>query len=159
VTDIDMDAIRERAAEAYWRAGEDQMGFTDQTWGDLLEESREQYRWAVDQITPIVTAELINERDTYGAVVARLAVITGDSSLSPAQKSAQARALSLGGGMTVAAEVIRADLAHVTRICVVDSEHGRAFERYNFYLNGVELHLQDDGRTLKILPRKEEADN
>ncbi|WP_336670701.1 hypothetical protein [Tsukamurella sp. USMM236] len=45
------------------------------------------------------------------------------------------------------------DLSKVTRITVVDSEYGRVFERYNLYRDGVELHLQDDGRTLKVFPR------
>jgi hypothetical protein len=40
----------------------------------------------------------------------------------------------------------------VTRITVVD-ENGRAFEQWGF--PGVELHLQDDGRTLKIFPISE----
>jgi hypothetical protein len=39
----------------------------------------------------------------------------------------------------------------VTRITVVLPD-GIGFERYNAYPNGVELHLQDDGRTLKIFP-------
>lgn len=39
----------------------------------------------------------------------------------------------------------------VTRITVVTDE-GRVFEKYGAYANGVELHLQDDGRTLKVLP-------
>ena len=40
----------------------------------------------------------------------------------------------------------------VTRITVVSDEHGRAFERYDMYKNGVDILLQDDGRTLKIFP-------
>jgi hypothetical protein len=47
----------------------------------------------------------------------------------------------------------RSSFPNVTRITVVDSEYGRVFERYNLYRNGIELHLQDDGRTLKIFPR------
>lgn len=42
----------------------------------------------------------------------------------------------------------------VTRITVVTDE-GREFEKYNAYNNGVYLKLQDDGRTLKIFPRKD----
>ena len=42
----------------------------------------------------------------------------------------------------------------VTRITLV-SNNGVEFEKYNLYEHGVELHLQDDGRTLKIFPRKE----
>lgn len=42
----------------------------------------------------------------------------------------------------------------VTRITVVmDNPDGLVFERYNAYKGGVELHLQDDGRTLKIFPK------
>jgi hypothetical protein len=42
----------------------------------------------------------------------------------------------------------------VTRVTVVGPE-GAVFERYNLYPHGVELHLQDDGRTLKLFPRAE----
>ena len=48
-------------------------------------------------------------------------------------------------------------LDKVTRITVV-SDKGREFEAYDLYDNGVELHLQDDGKTLKIFPRKETRD-
>lgn len=44
-------------------------------------------------------------------------------------------------------------LQDVTRITVV-SEEGVEFEKYNLYEDGVEIHLQDDGRTLKIFPRR-----
>lgn len=44
------------------------------------------------------------------------------------------------------------NLPDVTRITVV-SDAGREFEKYDLYENGVEIHLQDDGRTLKIFPR------
>lgn len=40
----------------------------------------------------------------------------------------------------------------VTRVTVVAEGGGRAFEEYDLYKNGVELHLQDDGRTLKLFP-------
>lgn len=40
----------------------------------------------------------------------------------------------------------------VSRITVV-SDKGVEFEKYNLYENGVEIHLQDEGRTLKIFPR------
>lgn len=39
----------------------------------------------------------------------------------------------------------------VTRITVVTDE-GRVFEKYDAYTGGVYLSLQDEGRTLKILP-------
>lgn len=42
-------------------------------------------------------------------------------------------------------------LDDVTRITVVGPDGGRAHEAYGYA--GVELHLQDDGRTLKVLPR------
>lgn len=43
----------------------------------------------------------------------------------------------------------------VTRITVVSESYERTFEGYDLYSNGVEIHLQDDGRTLKIFPRKD----
>lgn len=48
------------------------------------------------------------------------------------------------------------DLSKVTRITVVSDEK-REFEKFNLYKQGVELSLQDDGRTLKILPQKVEV--
>lgn len=42
----------------------------------------------------------------------------------------------------------------VTRVTVV-SDKGVEFERYNLFGSGIEIHLQDDGRTLKIFPRSE----
>lgn len=45
------------------------------------------------------------------------------------------------------------NLPDVSRITVV-SDAGREFEKYDLYENGVEVHLQDDGRTLKIFPRR-----
>lgn len=44
------------------------------------------------------------------------------------------------------------DLRKITRITVVTDE-GRVFEKYDAYENGVVLSIQDDDRTLKILPR------
>lgn len=43
------------------------------------------------------------------------------------------------------------EFSDVTRITVVLPE-GLGFEKYDAYPNGVELHLQDDGRTLKLFP-------
>jgi hypothetical protein len=60
----------------------------------------------------------------------------------------------LGDYFPSSAEPASPDYSKVTRICVVDEESGIAFERYGFYRNGVELHLQDEGRTLKVFPRK-----
>lgn len=45
-------------------------------------------------------------------------------------------------------------LPEVTRITVVTDE-GRAFERYDAFEGGVEVHLQDGGRTLKIFPKRD----
>lgn len=45
----------------------------------------------------------------------------------------------------------------VTRVTVVTNE-GIAFERCNLYEHGVEIHLQDDGRTLKIFPLRGDDD-
>lgn len=42
----------------------------------------------------------------------------------------------------------------VTRITVV-TDKGRVFEQYDAFTSGVELHLQDDGKTLKIFPIQE----
>jgi hypothetical protein len=44
----------------------------------------------------------------------------------------------------------------VSRVTVV-SDEGLEYEAYGLYLDGVELHLQDNGRTLKIFPRREES--
>ncbi|WP_109209148.1 MULTISPECIES: hypothetical protein [Microbacterium] len=45
-------------------------------------------------------------------------------------------------------------LENISRITVVTSK-GKAFEKYNLFSDGVELHLQDEGRTLKVFPRRE----
>lgn len=44
-------------------------------------------------------------------------------------------------------------LPNVTRVTVV-TENGVEYEKYQAYEGGVEIHLQDDGRTLKIFPKK-----
>lgn len=44
------------------------------------------------------------------------------------------------------------DTSQVTRVTIV-SDEGIEFERYDLYKHGVELHLQDDGRTLKVFPK------
>jgi hypothetical protein len=43
------------------------------------------------------------------------------------------------------------EFADVTRVTVVLPD-GVALDRYGAYAGGVELHLQDDGRTLKLFP-------
>lgn len=48
-------------------------------------------------------------------------------------------------------------LKDVTRITVVGPD-GAVFERYNLFEDGVVLHLQDDGRTLKVFPRVAEEE-
>lgn len=45
------------------------------------------------------------------------------------------------------------DLSRVTRITVV-GDNGIVFEDYALYEDGAELLLQDDGRTLKIVPQE-----
>lgn len=45
------------------------------------------------------------------------------------------------------------EFENVTRLCVVSGDEVE-FDAYNMYPNGVEIHLQDDGRTLKIFPRQ-----
>lgn len=54
--------------------------------------------------------------------------------------------------MTNAGKV--AEFHNVSRITLVDDKTGRVFERFGMYENGVEIHLQDDGRTLKIFPKQ-----
>lgn len=49
-------------------------------------------------------------------------------------------------------------LKDVARITVVDDKRGIVFERYDLFKNGVVLHLQDDGRTLKVFPRPVEEE-
>ena len=45
----------------------------------------------------------------------------------------------------------RIDFTGVTRVVVVDNEGGRAYDKNIF--EGVEIHIQDDGKTLKIFPK------
>ena len=42
----------------------------------------------------------------------------------------------------------------VTRVTVVGPD-GVEFEKYNLFKGGVDLFIQDDGRTLKIFPKLE----
>ena len=44
----------------------------------------------------------------------------------------------------------------VTRVTVVTNE-GLELDHYDAYQGGVDIHLQDDGRTLKIFPKGERA--
>lgn len=41
----------------------------------------------------------------------------------------------------------------VTRVTIVGPD-GIAFERFGLYPDGCEIHLQDNGRTLKVFPRQ-----
>ena len=46
----------------------------------------------------------------------------------------------------------------VTRVTVV-ADDGSVFERYRIWKGGVEIHLQDDGRTMKLFPLAEEPED
>jgi hypothetical protein len=43
----------------------------------------------------------------------------------------------------------------VTRITLV-GKNGLVYEDYNLFKGGAEVHLQDDGRTLKVFPMRED---
>jgi hypothetical protein len=45
----------------------------------------------------------------------------------------------------------RDTFSKVTRVAVIGTD-GLAFERYGIYEGGAELHIQDEGRTLKVFP-------
>lgn len=64
------------------------------------------------------------------------------------------------GGRVIQVEVdggsVMFDLSKVTRITVVSDVGGVEFENYRLWSNGVELLLQDDDRTLKVVPRGSE---
>lgn len=51
-------------------------------------------------------------------------------------------------------DTIREGLENITRITFVTTD-GIAFEGYRAYECGVELSIQDEGRTLKVFPRTE----
>ena len=48
-------------------------------------------------------------------------------------------------------------LPAVTRVTIVDERYTRAFEQYDLFEGGVELHIQDGGRTLKVVPLRSEG--
>lgn len=48
-------------------------------------------------------------------------------------------------------------LPKVTRLTVV-REDGTYFEKYDMYRSGVDIYMQDEGRTLKIFPRSTEEE-
>lgn len=51
-----------------------------------------------------------------------------------------------------------AEFADVTRITIVPGvKDSVVYERWEYWEDGVEIHLQDDGRTLKIFPRSANA--
>ena len=49
-----------------------------------------------------------------------------------------------------------AEFKDVTRVTLV-GKNGLAYEDYNLFKGGCEVHLQDDGRTLKVFPLQEEG--
>lgn len=51
-------------------------------------------------------------------------------------------------------DLIRDGLENVTRITIV-TDKGNVFEDYKAYESGVELSIQDEGRTLKVFRRTE----
>lgn len=55
-------------------------------------------------------------------------------------------------------DLIRDGLENITRITIVTDE-GNVFEDYKAYGAGVELSIQDEGRTLKVFARTEGIDD
>lgn len=55
-------------------------------------------------------------------------------------------------------DLIRDGLESITRITIVTDE-GNVFEDYKAYVAGVELSIQDEGRTLKVFARTEGIDD
>lgn len=51
-------------------------------------------------------------------------------------------------------DLIRDGLENVTRITIV-TDKGNVLEDYKAYESGVELSIQDEGRTLKVFRRTE----
>jgi hypothetical protein len=49
-----------------------------------------------------------------------------------------------------------AEFPDVTRITVV-GKNGIALEDYKLFKHGAEVHLQDDGRTLKVFPLRKDT--
>lgn len=47
-------------------------------------------------------------------------------------------------------------LPAVTRYTIVSDNYGREHERYDAY-DGVEVHIQDEGRTIKVFPLRNEG--
>lgn len=50
---------------------------------------------------------------------------------------------------------------NATRVTVVGDgvPGGRIFEQYGIWKNGAEIHIQDDGRTIKIFPKAKDEDD
>jgi hypothetical protein len=48
------------------------------------------------------------------------------------------------------------ELPKVTRITIV-GENGTLFEQYEAFTEGVEIHLQDGGHTMKVFPLQKDA--
>lgn len=55
-------------------------------------------------------------------------------------------------------DLIRDGLENITRITIV-TDKGNVFEDYKAYEAGVELSIQDEGRTLKVFARTEGIDD
>lgn len=49
-----------------------------------------------------------------------------------------------------------AEFPNVTRVTLV-GKNGLAYEDYNLFKGGAEIHIQDDGRTLKVFPLTQEG--
>lgn len=45
------------------------------------------------------------------------------------------------------------EFENVSRVVIVPGVESSVYERWALWTEGVEIHLQDDGRTLKIFPR------
>lgn len=94
----------------------------------------------------------MNERLIYTIAAA----LTGRKLTSGGRAFTDLEALEVGD---IVAEAIHADLGvdgsttfpEVSRVTVV-SDRGVEFEHYDLYTRGVAIHLQDDGRTLKLFP-------
>ena len=51
------------------------------------------------------------------------------------------------------------DLPDVTRVCVVAEKERRVLDMRDAYPHGCQVHIMDEGRTIKILPRQETSND
>ena len=51
------------------------------------------------------------------------------------------------------------DLPEVTRVCVVTEVERRVLDMRDAYPHGCQVHIMDEGRTIKILPRQETSND